>query len=236
MEPGSPKRNVAACPPACLEGSPTHTVPSSGTWEVVLVEPNSQLVLIRHGETEWSRSGQHTGRTDIPLTEEGRRVAAPLRARLARYDFAAVYSSPLRRAVETAQIAGLGERAQLRPELMEWDYGDYEGLVTAQIREREPGWTLWTHGVPHGETAAQVAARVDRLLAEVRSASGPVALFAHGHVLRVLAARYLGLPPTEGRLFALGTASISVLARDGGLPVLELWNDQSHLAPAASIL
>ncbi len=194
------------------------------------MKPRS-LVLVRHGETAWSRSGQHTGRTDIPLLEEGRRMATVLRTPLSAWDFAAVWTSPLSRASETCALAGYGDVAELRADLMEWDYGTFEGKTKDEIRATSPNWTLWTDGVPCGETARDVGARADRVVAEARSVEGNVLVFAHGHLLRVLAARWLGLPPTEGRLFALNTASISVLGFDSGgdQPVLHLWNDTTHL-------
>ena len=196
------------------------------------MKPHSPvLVLVRHGDTAWSRSGQHTGRTDIPLLEEGRRMATALREPLRAWDFAAVWTSPLSRASETCALAGYGGVAQLRSDLMEWDYGTFEGKTKAEIRATSPNWTLWTDGVPCGESARDVGARADRVIAEARAVEGNVLLFAHGHLLRVLAARWLGLPPTEGRLFTLGTASISILGldSDGDQQVLQLWNDTTHL-------
>jgi probable phosphoglycerate mutase len=189
------------------------------------------LVLVRHGETEWSRSGQHTGRTDIPLLEDGRHMAVELREPLRRWDFASVWTSPLSRASETCALAGYGDVAELRTDLMEWNYGTFEGKTKGEIRATSPHWTIWNDGVPCGETARDVGARADRVITEARSVEGNVLLFAHGHLLRVLTARWLGLPPTEGRLFALGTASISVLGfdSDGDQPVLQLWNDTTHL-------
>ncbi|HJV08794.1 MAG TPA: histidine phosphatase family protein, partial [Acidimicrobiales bacterium] len=156
------------------------------------------IVLVRHGETEWSVSGQHTGRTDIPLTDAGRRQAEGLGRRLAAWNFARVLSSPLSRALETCRLAGLGDRAELTDDLQEWDYGDYEGRRTADIRQERPGWGLWTDGVPAGETVDDVGRRADRVLDEARAAGGDVALFAHGHVLRVLGARWVDLPPACG--------------------------------------
>ncbi|HEX8435468.1 histidine phosphatase family protein [Archangium sp.] len=189
------------------------------------------LVLVRHGETAWSRSGQHTGRTDIPLLEEGRRMATELRAPLRAWDFAAVWTSPLSRASETCALAGYGAVAEMRADLMEWNYGTFEGKTKDEIRATSPNWTLWADGVPCGETARDVGARADRVVTEARSVEGNVLVFAHGHLLRVLAARWLGLPPTEGRLFALSTASISMLGfdSDGDQPVVQLWNDTTHL-------
>ena len=183
-----------------------------------------EVVLVRHGETEWTLSGQHTGRTDIPLTELGREEARALAAGLAERRFALVLTSPLARAAETCRLSGFGGQAAERDELMEWDYGAYEGRKTLEIREEHPGWTLWNHGVPEGETAAQVGARVDRVIAEVRAAAGDVVLFAHGHVLRVLAARWLGLDAEAGRLFALDPATLSVLGYERETPVIRSWN------------
>ncbi len=186
---------------------------------------SDRVVLVRHAETEWSVSGRHTGRTDIPLTEGGRRVAVALREPLAPWTFAHVFCSPLQRARETCALAGFELVAQLRDELMEWDYGDYEGLTTAEIREHRPDWDLWRDGCPGGEAAIDVGARVDRLLAEVRAVPGNVACFAHGHVLRVLGARWIGLPPREGALLALSTGSISVVGDEREHSVLWRWND-----------
>ncbi len=186
---------------------------------------SDRVVIVRHAETEWSVSGRHTGRTDIALTEGGRRVAVALRAPLADWTFAHVFCSPLQRARETCALAGFELVAQLRGELAEWDYGDYEGLTTAQIREERPDWDLWRDGCPGGERAADVGARVDRLLAEVRAVHGNVACFAHGHVLRVLGARWIGLPPSEGALLALSTGSIGVLGDEREHSVVWRWND-----------
>ncbi|HXN01865.1 MAG TPA: histidine phosphatase family protein [Candidatus Dormibacteraeota bacterium] len=182
------------------------------------------VVLVRHGETEWSRDGRHTGRTDIPLTEEGRRQAAELTATLGARQFALVLSSPLQRALETCRLAGYGARALVRPELMEWDYGRYEGRTSRQIVAENPGWSLWRDGGPDGETPADVGRRVDRVIAEVRRVAGDVLIFAHGHVLRVLAARWLGEPPGGGRHYALQTAALSVLGYEHEDPVISRWN------------
>jgi broad specificity phosphatase PhoE len=179
---------------------------------------------IRHGETAWSLSGQHTGRTDLPLTDNGRRLAERLRPALAGEAFALVLVSPLRRARETVELAGLGGRAEVDPDLAEWDYGDYEGLTTPQIRERVPGWLIFRDGCPGGETPGQVAARADRVIARARKAGGDVALFAHGHLLRVLAARWLGMPPGAGQHFLLDTGTLSVLGDYGGIPAVRSWN------------
>jgi broad specificity phosphatase PhoE len=189
------------------------------------------LILVRHGETEWSRAGKHTGRTDVPLTPAGEKAAAALAPMLARRNIVAVFTSPARRAVTTAALAGL-DNAKPDPDLWEWDYGGYEGLTTPQIREQRPGWYLWRDGVipgdaEHpGETVDQVGQRVDRVLDRVRPLldSGDVALVAHGHVLRVLTARYLGLEPTAGRLFRLDTGTISTLESEHGEPVISSWN------------
>lgn len=187
----------------------------------------AKLVLVRHGETEWTISGQHTGRTDIPLTDRGRDQAVLVGAQLAAETFDRVLSSPLSRALETCRLAGLGDAVETTDDLMEWDYGGYEGATTPEIRSRRPRWSLWLDGAPGGETATDVAFRVDRLIKETREAGQTAALFAHGHVLRVLAARWLGLPPTEGRLFALGPASISTLGYEREAPVIVTWNLQA---------
>jgi broad specificity phosphatase PhoE len=184
----------------------------------------AEIVLVRHGETEWSRDGKHTGRTDVPLTELGRRQAQAVGAELQERRFALVLTSPLIRAFETCRLAGFGDVAEQRGELREWDYGAYEGRKTVEIREEIPGWTLWQDGVPEGETIDEVAARVDRLIAELRSVQGGSLLFAHGHVLRVLAARWLGLEPQAGALFALDAASISMLGYERETSVIRLWN------------
>src|SRR5579864_8686076 len=161
------------------------------------------LWLIRHGETEWSRSGAHTGRTDLPLTPAGRDAAQAIARYLAGRPFTLVLTSPLERARETCALAGYGGAAQIEPNLPEWDYGDYEGHTTAEIREKSPGWSLWDQGVPHGETVEQVASRAEAVIDRAVRAGGDVALFAHGHILRILTARWLGLAPRDGRLFAL---------------------------------
>jgi broad specificity phosphatase PhoE len=188
-----------------------------------------QIVLVRHGETAWSRSGQHTGRTDIPLLEDGERMGRALERPLRAWSFAAVWTSPLRRASDTCALSQHGVIARPDPDLMEWDYGAYEGKTSKEIRAKAPDWALWKDGVPDGETVEQVGARADRVVQQVRRVHGNVLLFSHGHLLRVLAARWLGLSPTEGRLFALSTASISVLGWDGDQPVIVKWNDTSHL-------
>ena len=183
-----------------------------------------ELWLIRHGETAWSLSGAHTGRTDVPLTEEGQRRAAALGSLLRGHEFAQVYTSPLVRALETCRIAAPAGPVQIDEDLMEWDYGQYEGLTTAEIRLVAPGWTVWRDGVPGGETIDAVAARARRVIESAASAGGDVALFAHGHFLRVLAACWLELPPTAGACFALGTASVCTLGYERETPVITCWN------------
>jgi len=183
-----------------------------------------EIVLARHGETEWSRDGRHTGRTDVPLTEEGRRQAQLLRDALAEWNFVEVLSSPLERALETCRLAGLADAATTTDDLLEWDYGDYEGITTPEIRETRPDWYLWRDGCPNGEGAAAVGERADRVIAEVEAVEGAVALFAHGHLLRVLAARWLGLGPEAGALLALSTATLSVLGYERETRVLRRWN------------
>ncbi len=196
-----------------------------GEGDIAAPGTPERVVLVRHAQTEWSLSGRHTGRTDIPLTEEGRRVARALAAPLREWTFTHVLCSPLSRARETCALAGLADVAQIRPELAEWDYGDYEGLTTVQIREMRPEWDLWRDGCPGGETADDVGARIDLLLAEVRTLQGDIACFAHGHVLRVLGARWIGLPPRDGAMLALSTGSISVLGSEREHSVLWRWND-----------
>jgi len=186
-----------------------------------------ELWLIRHGETEWSLSGAHTGRTDLPLTAEGERRAAALGTLLKGHTFSQVLSSPLARAKETCRIAGLAGTMTVDDDLMEWDYGQYEGLTTAEIRRTVPGWTVWREGVPGGETLAQVAARARRILHRVAFAEGDTALFAHGHFLRVLAACWLSLPPEMGAHLFLSTASLSKLGYERETTVLIGWNQQT---------
>jgi broad specificity phosphatase PhoE len=189
------------------------------------------LILLRHGETDWSKAGRHTGRTDIPITPAGEAAAAALAPLLIQRDVVAVYTSPARRAVWTAELAGLAD-AKPDPDLWEWDYGGYEGMTTREIQELRPGWYLWRDGVipgdaAHpGETVEQVGERVDRVLHRVKPllADGDVALVAHGHVLRVLTARYLGLEPSAGRLARLDTGTISTLGHEHGEPVILSWN------------
>jgi probable phosphoglycerate mutase len=186
--------------------------------------PTQLVCLIRHGETEWSLSGQHTGGTDIPLTENGRKVAKLLAPVLAKETFALVLTSPLERARKTCELAGLDDRAEIDRDLIEWDYGEYEGLTPKQIHARAPGWMLFTDGCPGGEAPEQVGARVDRVITKVRALEGHVALFAHGHISRVFAARWLGLPAAAGCHFLLDTATLNVLSYYRGIPAVKRWN------------
>jgi probable phosphoglycerate mutase len=183
--------------------------------------------LARHGATEWSANGRHTGRTDLPLTPEGEGAARRLGERLRGRTFARVFTSPLRRARQTAELAGFGAQAQIDPDLAEWDYGDYEGRRTAEIQAERPGWQLFTDGAPGGESPEQVGARADRVIARLRAVNGDVLVFGHGHFLRALAARWIGLPATEGRRFMLGTAALSALGYEHNRdePVIRLWNE-----------
>ena len=184
----------------------------------------TDVVLVRHGETAWSRSGRHTGNTDIPLTPAGEAAAARLEPLLAGVNFAQVLSSPLQRARRTAELAGFTGRLSVNADLLEWNYGAYEGLTSAEIQAQAPGWLVFTDGCPDGESPGQVAERVDRLLAKVRADQGPALLFAHGHLLRVLVARWLELPPSEGRRFLLDTATLNVLSHYKGVSALGCWN------------
>ncbi|MEP6639502.1 MAG: histidine phosphatase family protein [Chloroflexota bacterium] len=194
-------------------------------------QPGEQhLWLVRHGETEWARLGRHTGRTDVPLTELGREQAMALGRRLHGHLFGLVLTSPLSRAAETAAIAGFGDVAVADPDLLEWDYGALEGRLTAEIREDFPDWSIWAGPWPEGETADQVGKRAERVIARARAADGDVLLFAHGHLLRVIAARWLGLPPASGGMFALSTATVSILGWERESPVIETWNEACHLA------
>lgn len=183
-----------------------------------------RVFAIRHGETAWSLSGQHTGTTDIPLTDNGRRLAARMRPALKEEVFACVLTSPLQRARETCELVGLGAGAVLDADLVEWNYGEYEGLTPKQIHEKAPGWLIFRDGCPGGETPEQVGTRTDRVIARARAAPGDVALFAHGHVLRVLAARWLGLAPTAGQHFLLDTGTLNVLGYYRDIPAVKIWN------------
>jgi broad specificity phosphatase PhoE len=182
------------------------------------------VFAIRHGETAWSLSGQHTGTTDIPLTDNGRRLAERIRPVLAREKFALVLVSPLQRARETCERAGLGAKAVIDSDLVEWNYGKYEGLTPKQIHEEAPGWLIFRDGCPGGEAPDQVGARADRAIARARSVEGDVALFAHGHVLRVLVARWIGLPAGAGQHFLLDTGTLNVLGDYRGTPAVKIWN------------
>jgi broad specificity phosphatase PhoE len=190
-----------------------------------------RIYLARHGETEWSLTGKHTGRSDIPLTSRGEANACQLAQRLARLSFAQVFTSPLSRARRTCELAGFQAQAVVDPELVEWDYGEYEGRRTADIRLERPDWYLFRDGCPGGETLNAVGERADRVIGRLRAAPGDVLLFSHGHFLRILTARWLGLPAADGRLFALGTASLSAVGYEHATddPAILLWNDDRHL-------
>jgi probable phosphoglycerate mutase len=182
------------------------------------------LWLIRHGETEWSLSGAHTGRTDLPLTRTGEEKAAAIRGKLEGRQFSLVLVSPLQRARRTCEIAGYGDAAKVEPNLLEWNYGDYEGKTTAEIRKERPNWFLFRDGVPNGESIEHVAARAEKVIERAVNAEGDAALFAHGHILRILASRWMGLPPEDARLLALSTASVSVLGCEHETRVISRWN------------
>jgi broad specificity phosphatase PhoE len=201
------------------------------------------VFAIRHGETEWSLNGRHTGTTDLPLTDNGRRLADSLRPALAREKFALVLVSPLRRARETCERSGLADGAIIEADLAEWNYGKYEGLTPKQIHEVAPGWLIFRDGCPGGEAPGEVGARVDRVIARARAVEGDVALFAHGHLLRVLVARWLELPASAGQHFLLDTGTLSVLGYYRGIPALKTWNAPlggydapiAHHAPQAMV-
>jgi broad specificity phosphatase PhoE len=205
--------------------------PEDGS-EVNRVEAFPKLYLARHGETAWSLSGQHTGRADIPLTEKGERNARSLGARLKGLSFVKVFASPLQRATRTSELAGFGTVAIIDPDLMEWNYGQYEGKRTVEIRQERPNWNLFRDGCPAGETLDDISARADRVIGRVRACAGDVLLFAHRDILRILAVRWVGLPGIDAQHFLLTTASLSILGYDHGLdqPVICLWNDDRHLA------
>ena len=189
------------------------------------------VYLARHGETAWSISGQHTGLTDLPLTERGEQNARCLGKRLKGLTFAGVLTSPLKRVARTCELAGFGKVARVEPDLLEWDYGDYEGLRTAEIHAKRPDWQLFRDGCPRGESPGQVGARADRIVRQIRELQGDVLLFSSGHFLRVLAGRWLGLEPAAGRFFLLSTASLSALSYEHNLsqPVIRLWDDSRHV-------
>lgn len=190
-----------------------------------------QIWLVRHGETDWSKTGRHTGRTDVPLTDTGRAQARQLGDRLASHAFALVLTSPLSRAADTARLAGIAPAPVSDGDLQEWDYGAFEGRTTADIRQELPGWTIWDGPWQGGETAGQIGARADRVIARLRApeVDGDIAVFAHGHLLRVLAARWLGLPAAAGGRFELGTATVSILGWERENATIELWNEACHL-------
>jgi probable phosphoglycerate mutase len=185
---------------------------------------SARVFCIRHGETAWSLSGQHTGTTDIPLTDNGRRLAERLKPVLAAERFALVLVSPLQRARETCELAGLGAQAVIEPDLVEWNYGEYEGLTPDQIHAARPGWMIFRDGAPGGESPEQVGARADGVIARSRAAGGDVALFAHGHILRVLGARWIGLPPGGGAHLLLDTGTLCILGDYRGTPAIRAWN------------
>ena len=188
--------------------------------------PVQEVYVIRHGETEWSLSGRHTGLTDLPLTAHGRKTAEFLRPVLAEQSFALVLTSPLQRARHTCELAGLAHHAKVTSDLEEWHYGDYEGMTTAQIREHVPEWTVFSEGCPAGETPEHVRIRVDRLMEKVKDTNGHVALFAHGHILRVFVARWLNLPVKAGRHFLLDTGTLNILSYYRECPAVKKWNAQ----------
>jgi probable phosphoglycerate mutase len=185
---------------------------------------HADLFAIRHGETAWSLSGRHTGTTDIPLTDNGRRLAERMRPVLAKREFGLVLCSPLQRARETCELAGLGNEAVIDPDLSEWNYGEYEGLTPAQIRKSSPGWLIFRDGCPGGELPGEIGGRVDRVIDRVRTANCNTALFAHGHVLRVLVARWIGMPPAGGQHFLLETGTLCVLGYYRESPAVRIWN------------
>jgi len=182
------------------------------------------VFVMRHGETAWSVNGRHTSTTDLPLTDNGRRLAQRLRPALAREAFTRAFVSPMRRARETCELAGLGNASVIEPDLVEWNYGEYEGLTPEQIHQKAPHWLIFRDGCPGGEMPEQVGARVDRLIARVRTVEGNVALFAHGHVLRVLVARWIGLPLGAGQHFLLDTGTLGVLSHYYEIPAVRVWN------------
>ena len=188
-----------------------------------------EVYLARHGETEWSLSGRHTGLTDLPLTERGERNARRLGERLRGITFTKVFTSPLQRAARTCELAGFGAQAQIDRDLLEWDYGQYEGRRTKEIHDTRPGWQLFRDGCAGGELPAQVGARADSMLGKLRAIQGDVLIFSSGHLLRVLAARWLGLEPAAGKYFLLSTASLSALGYERTQPVIRLWNETRHV-------
>jgi broad specificity phosphatase PhoE len=189
----------------------------------------NRVVLVRHGQTTWSAEGRHTGWTDLALTEAGERQGKALGEMLSDYRFAGVLTSPLARAQRTSELAGFGAEAEAEPDLMEWDYGDYEGRTTADIRNESPGWSVWTHPIPGGESLSELAARADRVIGRIRETEGDVLLFGHGHALRVLAVRWLNLEPKTASGFVLETAALGILGWERDHPAILRWNEISHL-------
>lgn len=190
----------------------------------MVAREDRRIYLLRHGETEWSRLGKHTSVTDISLTKNGRAAAQRLRSVLANEPFGLVLTSPMRRARDTCELAGLGEAAIVEPDLMEWNYGDYEGLTTSEIRSKRPDWSLFRNGCPGGESPEQVASRAERIISKMQETERHVALFAHGHIFRVLAARWINLPASHGERFLLDTATLSVLGYYYQTPAVKIWN------------
>ncbi len=196
------------------------------------MEKLPQIFIARHGETAWTVTGQHTGRTDLPLTEHGEQNAIRLGQRLKGMTLARVFSSPSQRARRTCELAGFGASVQVDPDFAEWDYGEYEGVKTVEIRAKRPDWQLFRDGCPGGESVAQISARADRVVKRLRDLDADAIIFSSGHISRVLAARWLGLDASAGKFFVLGTASLSTLGyeRDRNNPAILLWNDRSHLS------
>jgi broad specificity phosphatase PhoE len=220
----APRVSVLPAGPRAEPARPRHGygrhMPRSPSW----LARGDELILVRHGSTDWSVSLRHTGRSDVPLNEAGRRQAVLVGRRVSGLKFAFVATSPMSRAADTCRLAGIEGRAEILADLREWDYGDYEGMTTAEITSVRPGWDLWRDGCPHGESAKEVGERADRVIEAFRLAGGAGIVFAHGHLLRVLAARWLGLPPSGGRLLVLDAGGTCVLSRERDTPVLALWN------------
>jgi len=198
-----------------------------------MVEQLQRIYLVRHGETPWTVTHQHTGRTDLPLIQKGETNALKIGRRLEDLSFTKVYSSPLQRALRTSQLAGFENTVEVDSELMEWDYGKYEGITTKDIRAKDPDWDIFRDGCPGGESPEQISARADRVIGHLRSIQGNVLIFSHAHFLRVLATRWLELPVKDARCFLLGTSSVSILGYEHNMkePVICLWNDVEHLEP-----
>src|SRR5438128_3597963 len=211
-------------------------IPRTRLGRCMMSEPLPAIYLARHGETAWTVSGQHTGLTDLPLTERGERNARRLGERLSGLKFAKVFTSPLQRAMRTCALAGFGSVAETGRDLVEWDYGEYEGRLTVDILRERPDWQLFRDGCPGGESPQQVAARADRVVSRVRAVAGDVLLFSSGHFLRVLATRWIGIEPINGRSLVLGTASLSALSYENSQsqPAIRLWNDTNHVLTSNS--